>query len=178
MADPVTIMLVASSAMQAVGAIQQGKAAEAQAQAQANANRYNAQVKEMQAGVERQQANVREDQQRRRARQVLAQQQAAVAQSGTGFMGSNLDVIDQSSYMAELDALTMRYEGEMRAKGLLAEADQERYYAQAALAAGKNAKRASYFAAGTALLSGAAAGYKGFTATQSPAPITDLSIRS
>ena len=178
MADPVTIMLVASSAMQAVGAIQQGKAAEANAQSQANAARYNAQVKEMQAGVERQQANVREDQQRRKARQILGQQQAAVAQSGTGFMGSNIDVIDQSSYAAELDALTIRYEGEMRAKGLLAEAEQEEYYAKSALVAGKNAKRASYVAAGSALLSGAAAGYKGFSAKQSPAPITDLSIRS
>lgn len=165
MADPITIMTVASSAMQAIGAIQQGQAAEAQAQAQANANRRNALIKEMQAGIERQQANIREEQQRRQARGLLGRQRAAVAQAGIGFGGSALDVMEDSANKAELDALTIRYEGDLRSRGLLADAESERYEAEVALVAGKNAKKAAYISAGAAVLSGAAAGYKAFSAT-------------
>ncbi len=154
MADPITMMMVASTAMTAVGAIQQGKAAEAQAKAQDQANQYNARVKEIQAGVEREAAGRREEQQRRQARQVLGQQRAGLAQAGIGMMGSALDIAEESATAAELDALTIRYEGEMAAKGLLYDAEAEKFEGRANLAAGANAKKASYLKTGSAILSG------------------------
>ena len=155
MAGPwVVPLMVASTAISAIGAIQQGKAAEAQAKAQADANKYNARVKEIQAGVEREAAGRREEQQRRKARQVLGEQRAALVQSGIGMMGSALDIEEQSATAAELDALSIRYEGELAAKGMLYDAEAEKFEGRAALAAGKNAKNASYLKAGSAILSG------------------------
>ena len=162
MADPITIMTVASSAMSALGAMQQADAAKQQAQAQQQAADYNAKVKEMQAGIERQQANVREEQQRRKARQVLGRQRTALAQSGTGMGGTALDLEEQSAVLAELDALTIRYEGELRSKGLLESAELDKYEGKAAIVAGNNAAKGYYLSAGASLLSGGAKGYESY----------------
>jgi len=155
-AIPVVPLLVASTALQVVGAIQQGRAAQTQANAQAQANQYNAKVREMQAGIERQQAGRREEQVRRRARQVLGEQRAGLAQAGIGFMGSALDLTEESATRAEMDALTTRYEGELAAKGLLADAEAERYEARVNRMAGRNAMTGAYLSAGSAILSGSA----------------------
>jgi hypothetical protein len=165
MADPVSAsLMIAASAMQAVGAIQQGKMAAAQGEAQMNAANYNARMKEIEAGITREQANAREEQQRRQARQVLGKQRAAVAQAGIGFGGSALDIMEQSATFAELDALTIRYEGDLKAKGLLAEAEYDKYSGQVAMAMGKAQKKAAYVSAAASMLSGAAGAYKGFSA--------------
>lgn len=159
MADPVTIgvLMAASTAMTAAGAIQQGQAAAAQGRAQQQAQQYNAVVKEQNAALARQQAGAREEQQRRQARQVLGQQQAALAQAGIGVgFGSALDIEEQSMVRAELDALTIAYEGELQAKGLLAAAQQDLYYGEVAKARGENERTASYMSAGASILSGAA----------------------
>ena len=158
MADPVTIgiMIAASTAMSAVGAMQQGAAAAAQGRAQQQAQQYNAAIKEQQATLARQQAGARQQQQRRGARQLLGQQRAALAQAGIGLGGSALDIEEQSAAMAELDSLTIAYEGELQAQGLLAAAKQDLYYGEVAAVRGKNAQTASYFSAGASILSGAA----------------------
>ena len=134
-------LMIASTAMNAIGAIQQGNAARASAE-------YNAKILEQNAVVERQQASAREEAQRRQSRQVLGQQRAAFAQSGGGMGGSAADVMEQSGIMAELDALTLRYEGDLRARGMEVSASQERF-------AGKQAQRQGYFAAAGSILAGA-----------------------
>lgn len=159
MADPVTIgiLLAASTAVSAAGAISAGAAASAQANAQNEAQKYNAIMKEQNAVLARQQAGEREQQQRRQARQVLGQQQAALAQSGVGVgFGSALDIEEQSAIRAEFDALNIAYEGELQAQGLLAAAQQDLFYGQMALARGKSERTASYMSAGASILSGAA----------------------
>lgn len=123
-------MTIASTAIQALGAIQQGKEAQ-------SAKDRNAQVMETNAANERSASNQREEAQRRQARMVLGQQRAAFAQSGTGIEGSAADVMQQSAADAELDALTMRYEGDMRASGLMAQAEMERYEGRQARKEGK-----------------------------------------
>jgi len=164
MADPVSAsLMIAASAMQAVGAIQQGKMAAAQGQAQMNAANYNARMKEIEAGITREQSNAREEQQRRQAREVLGRQRAAVAQASIGFGGSALDIMEESATLAELDALTIRYEGDLKAKGLLAEAEFDKYSGQVSMAMGKAAKKASYVSAAASILQGSSAAYKGFT---------------
>lgn len=138
MADPVTMAVVVGG-MQAVGAIQQGRQANAAA-------KHNAGLMEQNARQVRLEAAAREDAQRRQARQLAGTQRASIAQSGTGFSGSAADIMEQSATMAELDALTTRYEGETRAQGLLAQAEQTRWE-------GNQARKASYLQAGTSLLS-------------------------
>lgn len=168
MADPISAsLMIAASAMQAVGAIQQGKMAEAMGKAQMNMANYNARMKELEADITRQQTNAREEQQRRQARQLLGKQRAAVAQAGIGWGGSALDIMEESATLAELDALTIRYEGDLKARGLLAGAEADRFAGGVAMAQGKAAKTASYISAGASLLSGAAAGYSGFGAAGS-----------
>lgn len=130
-----------SVGLQAAGALMQGQAAR-------NSAEYNATMMDQAATVERQQTSAREDAQRRQARMVLGQQRAALAQSGGGMGGSAADIMQQSAMNAELDALTLRYEGELRARGLNAQAEGERYM-------GRQAQRASYFSAAGSILSGA-----------------------
>lgn len=170
-AIPLGAMLAASAAVSAVGAIQQGMAAQAQAKAAQGAAEYNATIKRQQAASELQQANAREEQQRRGTRQVLGQQRAALAQAGIGMGGSALDIEEQSADRAELDALTMRYEGDLRAKGLLAAAEGAEYEGRAAISAGKNAMTGAYLSAGASLLS-AAGSYKYYSAGMPRADVT------
>jgi hypothetical protein len=170
-AIPLGAMMAASAAMSAVGAIQQGMAAQAQAQAAQGAANYNATIKRQQAASELQQANAREEQQRRGSRQLLGQQRAALAQAGIGAGGSALDIEEQSADRAELDALTMRYEGDLRAKGLLAAAEGAEYEGRAAIAAGQNAMTGAYLSAGASLLS-AAGSYKYYSAGMPSSSLT------
>lgn len=157
------ILIAASAAASAVGAIQQGMAAQAQAKSAQDAANYNATIKRQQAAVELQQSGAREEQQRRQSRQMLGQQRAALAQAGIGMGGSALDIEEQSEFLSELDALTIRYEGDLKAKGLLAAAEGAEYEGRAAISAGKNAMTASYLSAGASLLS-AAGTYKYYSA--------------
>jgi hypothetical protein len=157
-------LIIAGTAVQAIGAIQQGNAAKAAAD-------YNASMLDRNAEIERSQANQREEAKRREVRQVLGQQRAAFAQSGGGMEGSAADVMQQSAINAELDALTLRYEGDIRARGMESEARMERF-------AGKQAQKAGYFKAAGSILSGAGAYYGAGAGVQSPAPITDRSIRT
>ena len=156
MADPITIAVVASTAMAAVGTIQQGAAAAAQGRSQQQAQQYNATVKQQNAVLARQQAGAREEQQRRGARQMMGQQRASLAQAGIGMGGSALDIEEQSAVRAELDALTIAYEGDLQAQGLLAGAQQDLYYGEMAKSRGENEQTASYISAGASILSGAA----------------------
>lgn len=128
----------AAAGVSALSALRQGQAARATAN-------YNATVLEQNAQVERQQANAREEQLRRQTAQILGQQRGAFAQAGGGMGGSALDVATQSGRDAELDALTLRYEGGLRARGLESEAGMERFSGRQASA------QSGYSAAGTIL---------------------------
>lgn len=140
-------LLIAGTAINALGAIQQGNSARRAAD-------YNAAMAEQNAAVELQQAGQREEAKRREARMILGSQRAAFAQSGGGMGGSAADVMQQSAINAELDALTLRYEGVLRARGLQAEAASERF-------AGKQAQRQGYMQAAGSILSGAGS-YMGY----------------
>lgn len=147
-------VMIASTVMSAIGAIQQSNAQAASYKSQQQATDYNAAVMEQNAGIERQQANAREEAQRREARQILGSQRAAFAQAGTGLGGSAADVMEQSATNAELDALTLRYEGDMRARGLMAQAEGEKYQSRAAGANASSAGSMGAFGAVGSILSG------------------------
>lgn len=158
---------VAGAGVAAYGSMQQAdaqsQAAENQARAQdyqAQLDRRNEQIATNNAHAASDQANAREEAMRRRADAFMGEKMASIAQSGTGFDGSNLASIEQDRVNAELDALNIRYEGDTQAKGLMATAGN--YGAQSNLdSMNANQSRANasaittggYLSAGSQLLS-------------------------
>lgn len=137
--DPFTAAMVAAGTMKAVGSLVEG-------QSQAKAYKAEARMADANAQMTYDQTNQREEQVRRESRAALSDQAAAVAQSGTGFTGSNLDVMKQSAANAELDALNTRYQGSVTAVSYKNKAAGLRRAASDSL-------RAGWLGAGTAALS-------------------------
>lgn len=136
-ATAAAIAAISSAAVGTYSAIQQ---AEAQAQSQRNQaaaadyqskiNERNAVIADQNAQSTREFANTKEEMQRRRFNALEGEAMAGIAQSGTGFDGSNLAIIEQNAINNELDALTIRYEGEQQAKGLAVTAENYRSQSQ------------------------------------------------
>lgn len=156
MAAAVPVLILASTAVQAYGAIQDANAASASAQSEAQAMDFNAEQSRIAAQEERRQALQRELAMRREANRLLGRQRAAIAQSGTAFTGSNLDMLEESSVAAELDALNTRYEGQLRARGLETQSQMDTLAAQNARRNAKAYRTSGYLKAGGSILSGAA----------------------
>jgi hypothetical protein len=150
---------VATAAVAAYGAYQQGQAQEANLKYQAESDRYNRDIQARNATLARQQAGAREEAQRRRAKQFMGEQQAQLSQAGAGLSGSYADVIGQSAADAELDALNIRYEGELQAMGLLEQSQQSELSARVNRINARQAGRAGNTAAASTLLSGASNAY-------------------
>jgi hypothetical protein len=131
---------VAGAAMSAMGSIYSGQAA-------ANAANYNAQVQEQLATQKRQEGSAAAEQQTREMRRNLGLQRAAIGESGFGYSGSLLDVSQQSAANADLDVLTLAYEGEAAARGALNNAARYRMEAETAQTGG-------YIGGASRLLSG------------------------
>ncbi len=164
MADPITILGIVGTLVSAVGAIQQGQAAAASARA-------NAQIAERNATVARASAAQDAEAKDRENRIRLGAIAAGYGASGVSLAGTPLDVLADSARQAELDRQTIVYKGELRALGFSDSAAMDR--AQA-----KNAKRAGYFKAGSALLSGASSLYGNFGGGGAGTPIrTDAAGR-
>lgn len=133
----------------AYGAIQQG-------QQSADASKANAQLAETQATSALQQGVAEEDKLRRQQASFNGEARAATAQSGTGFGGSNLDLAKQNATLQQLDLLNTRYNAQLQASGLMAQANQDR------ISAGNATKNATLSAAGSAL-----SGYGQYTRNKS-----------
>lgn len=152
----IPILTVVSTVISAVGAISQGQAQAASYQTQANAAEYNAKIEEDNAKQAKLEASIEEEAFRRRYRQTRGTQIAAIAQAGIGFEGTGGDLIEQSDINAELDALNIRYEGEMRARQNLQQATLERYQASGARSNAKASKTAGYMTGAATLIGGGA----------------------
>lgn len=191
-------LLIAGTAVSAGGAIEsgkaksraslaQGQAAQYQAELDAQSLEYNAKVAENNAiiadynsQIALNQATEKEQAQRRSMAFMRGQARAAAAQSGAGTDGSNADVMRQNDILAELDALNIRYGGQMADLGfrttagnLRSQADMNRYMAGRAREGGKYNMRissmnadsemtAGYLNAASSLLSGGTK-YYGYT---------------
>lgn len=147
----VTIAMVAISA---ISAMAQSKQQEKQYKAQAQANEYNSAVLKQRADTAQSVYGQREERQRREARMVLGEQRAAIAQSGTGMLGSNADIQRQSEVAAELDALNIRYEGDLEARGLLAQSSLESWEAGINRSSAKSARTSGFLGVAGAALKG------------------------
>jgi len=155
MADPITWISIISAAVGAVGAIQQGQAQKQQAESQQQAALYNAEIDKQQAQQALQVSAGEQLALRRRQTQMAGKARAAVAQSGTGFGGSNADILEQSGTLAELDVLNLAYQGNLRSRGYLAQSDLDMMQASAAGNNARAAQTAGYLGAASSAAGGA-----------------------
>lgn len=93
-----------------------------------------------------------EEAQRRAARMALGRMSAAVGEAGGGYGGSAGQLLEQSDVLAELDALNIRYGGQMRRSALRSQAAGVRRSAPGA--------RQTNLLAGAQLLRGVSGAYK------------------
>jgi len=148
-------LMIASTVVSTIGAINQAQAQSAAYKAQAQANNYNATVQRQNAEVARRESTAQQEIQQRKFDALQAEAEAGIAQSGTGFNGSNIDLLRQNKLNNELDKLTIRYAGDEKARGYQAQSDISAYNSRVNLANADNAITAGYFNAGANLLSGA-----------------------
>jgi hypothetical protein len=134
MYEPTTMMAVALA-----------KAKKKQAEA-------NARISEADAAAAENKAAYDETLHRERVRKILSGQRAAIGKSGVTMEGTPLLALEETAKAGELDALAIRYGGDVEASRSRSQAAIERQ-------AGKTAKRASYFQAGSTLLTGGARAY-------------------
>lgn len=144
-------------------------AAHAQAQSQrsnAAMEDYNAQVATQQAQIARQNAGAREDAQRRAGDQKNAKLRAAAAESGFDPGSGTIGLVqEQSADKSELDALMIRYAGNLEARGYNSETVLNQYRANALRSNAADTTRGGYVGAAAGLLSSASsyrrAGFRG-----------------
>lgn len=149
---------IAMAVVSAVGAV-------AQAQSAKSAANYNAQIADRNALVTRQQAESNEAAQRRNTYRAMGRIRAGYAGAGVTPEGSPLEVLEDSAAEAELDALNIRYRGEIGATGYEDEGKLQRSRASSAMATGA-------LNAGSALLSGAGSYYKSYGSSPAPSQYT------
>lgn len=138
---------LASSVVSAGGAVYSG-------QMQKQAADYNAQVSNVNALMAENKAKADEQAHRAMVAKILSSQKALYGKSGLSMEGSPLLVMEDTAIQGELDALTIRYGGDVAAAQARSQANIQRMQ-------GSAARTASYITAGSTLLSGAsqAAGY-------------------
>ncbi|WP_445505061.1 virion core protein, T7 gp14 family [Microvirga sp. G4-2] len=156
--DPVSLGMmasVASAAVGAVGAIQQGNATAAANKYQAAVNENNAILAQRNADDARKRGEVAEEEHRRKVAQLQGRQSAVMAANGLDLTsGSPLDILADTAQMGELDALTIRNNAEREAKGHQAQGMNFRAEAELNRASAKSAKTAGMIGAVGSVVSG------------------------
>lgn len=136
-------LAIAGAVVSAVGAMKQG-------QANAGAAEYNAGIARQNSVVALQQGDAAVQAQGRDARRRLGSMKALYGASGVeGDTGSPLDVLADSTRMAELDALTTQYNYQLKSQGFDDQATLDDSNA-------KNSRTASYLNATSSLLNSGA----------------------
>lgn len=101
------VLNIVSSVAGVAGGVADGQATAAQRAFSSRVARENARTVGDQSAM-------RQEAMRRQSDQMLGAQAAAIAESGTGMGGSNGLIAAQDAALAELDALTERYEGRLK----------------------------------------------------------------
>lgn len=114
------VAAIGGTALEAGGQIYAGNAAGAAAD-------YNAQVARQKAEQTRQAAAEEERRARIQGRKAIGRQRAAFGASGIALGGSALDVLSETASNAELDALTIRHGGAVKAQGFENEATLDEF---------------------------------------------------
>ena len=138
--------MLASAVVSSAGTVAGG-------QAEKNMADYNARVAEQGAQAATDRAAYDETAHRAEIRRILSKQRAAYGRSGVDVSGSPLLVLEDTAMEGELDAMAIRYGGEVEAARKKSEASLLRQQ-------GRNIRTASYFQAGSTLLTGAGRVYE------------------
>jgi hypothetical protein len=153
-----TIMMIVGTAVQAVGAIQEGNAAK-------DAADYNAAVSRRQAEYAQQTSAFEADLSRDRTKAIMAEQQAAYGKGGVTGEGTPLLVAVKTAQKAELDAQAIIYGGNVQAANFEAEAGLQTML-------GQQQRQAGFMKAGGTLLTGI--GTAGMMQSQTSSPGSTL----
>lgn len=140
------------------GAMIQGREEANAMRDQAEVEKYHAAIAEQNARQTGQRASAEIERSRRASRQVLGEQRAAIAQTGTTVeFGSNVDIMRQSTTNAELDALNIQYAGEVERGNFLEQKKMREYQHRALRQAARQKMRTRWVSA----IGGAASAYGG-----------------
>lgn len=148
MCEPVTTALVIMAASTVVGV---GGALYAGEQ-QRKAASYSADVAEQSARAAQEKAAYDEEMHRERIRKTLSTIRSLYGRSGVDMTGTPLLALEETAAQGEMDALAIRYGGDVAAA-------QKRSEAALYKMQGKAAQTSSYFQAGSTLLQGAGSMY-------------------
>lgn len=155
MGAAIPMVMMAGSAISALGAISQANAAKSAAS-------YNAQIQERNAMVATQQAAADAERVRRQGVQTEGSILAGYGASGVATdEGSPMDVLKMSIANAKLDEETVLYKGRLKATGYADEATLSRY-------SGKVAQQQGYLKAASYLIGGAGKAGATYAAAQRP----------
>ena len=147
---------VAGIGIAAYGQYQQGKTAQAQAKSQAAWNLYNAKVAKRQAEAERTATSFDVQQQKKRARAMLATLRARTGAAGVEMEGSPLLVAEDTAAEQAKEIANLQLAGTRRAMAFESQSILDISKASAAKARAAGFGRAAVIGAGTTILQGAA----------------------
>jgi len=122
---------------------------------QSKAADYNKKVAEVEAENAQNKAAYEERAHRENLKRILSSQQALYGKAGVDMSGTPLLVMEESAEQGELDALAIRYGGDVAAARARSEANL--YKMQSS-----SAKKTGYASAGSSLLTGAAKAYSAY----------------
>ena len=144
------------SVVSVMGAVQQGQAAAAQADYSAKVARQNAEIDRRKADDASERGRLESEKMKEKGRQFSGAQKAALASQGTRMdTGSPLAIqIDTAGITASDDA-TLRYNAMLERSGFLSNAAQAETRARGSEFESSLAKQASFYNAGSTLLTGA-----------------------
>jgi len=139
----VVYVIAAAAVVSAAGAIYSGEQSR-------KASSQNADIQEQAAANAEAKAKYDEDRHRQSVEKLLSAQRALYGKSGLDMSGSPLLVMEDTAAQGELDALAIRYGGDVSAAQSRSAANLSRMQAS-------SYQTSSYFQAGSSLLTGAAA---------------------
>ena len=151
--DPIT-MIAAATVVSAAGTIQAGRVAEAQGRSAQRMAEYNAAIQEREAQALKQKAGFESKRQAARGARIKSALTAKIAAAGG--LGSPVaaDLAAEQAAELELENLLIGYEGEIGAQRALSQAELDKLQGKIYRQKGEAARKASYFRAGSTLLTG------------------------
>jgi hypothetical protein len=160
------MLMIGSTVMGGMGAIQQGNAAAASANYNAQVADMNAKLTERRARDALERGQMEEQQQRMKTSQIIGQQKAAMAANGVDLkFGSPLDTLVDTATMGELDALTIRANTYREERDTRQQANNLTGQASMLRAEAKSAKQGGFLNAFGTVLGGAAKAYSNYKMT-------------
>ena len=158
MATLAVLAIVAGTAVQTYGQLQQGKVAAAEGKAAQQIAEHNAKIKERQAAAELERARAEAERFGREGEALLGEQQVALAKGGVlATTGTPALLLEETADELKADRMQILKGGFLAESFRLSEAEALRFEGRAARARGRYARSASRLFAATTILTGGGA---------------------